>query len=143
LNARLSEKGLKRLAGILGESGERPDPRRWAGRLVELRGEDGTVLSGILERFEGIPAQGAPGGEAYYEAELRYPLERTSKRLNIAPPAGADSEIGFVALHRGIPVCDLAPSANAMLWEARPAPEIAAKLKALGVESLVFSRAIA
>lgn len=110
LNVRLSESGLKRLAEPPGDRASTPDPRPWADRIVEVRAENGTRLNGTLARFEKIPAQNAgTAKEAYYEADVRYASQSVPRSLSVVPAAGTNGAIGFVAMHRGIPVGDLAP----------------------------------
>lgn len=100
-------------------SDEPGDPvERIATRLLSLRDETGRALPGRLVAVRrGEPAENPAisaipptAAEPYHEAEVDYVLPEGTAALTMSPPAGAAAlDIGLVALHRGVPVNDLAP----------------------------------
>jgi hypothetical protein len=108
LNLRLAESAAP--AGLAWSGPAPAEPPPWlAERLPRLSVGGGQALAGRLQFLGRVEAEaGDPARQAYYEADLRYPLAAPASVLAIAPPAAGVS-VGLVALHRGVPVSDLAP----------------------------------
>lgn len=114
LHLRILDKALPELARLAGLDGPDATPERLATRLITLRDERGGALAGRLiapPKAGASSAKGSgsdPAKEAFREAEMDFPLPEHADSLAIEPPAGVDGKaIGLVALHRGVPACDL------------------------------------
>ena len=109
LNLRVLDSALPRLASLAAPREPQPSWERLAGQLARIEDKAGKPLPG---QPAGAPKANPADGSAepFHEADFDYALPEGAATLAIAPPAGvADRDIGLIALHRGVPVGDLAP----------------------------------
>jgi len=104
LNLRLAQNTVPEGLALAGEPPASPPP--WlARRLPQLLAGNSPWPVGRFEFLRKVEN----GQDAYYEASLRYPLDKPLQALTIAPPAAGSPAAGLVVLHRGVPVSDLLP----------------------------------
>lgn len=112
LDLRVLDSALPRLAQLAASQETVPSWERVAPALLTLKDPSGHTLAA---RPTGTPtAHPAENGiPAFHEMGLDYPLPPATRALGLAPIAGAaDHDLGIIALHRGVPVNDLAPLAQ-------------------------------
>ncbi|MGZ8245777.1 hypothetical protein [Methylomagnum sp.] len=104
VNLRLLDKALPALARLAAPDDPASPPEQIASHLLALNDRAGHALPGRLASLRKIAA----GPDPYYEAELEFVPPERAEELTIAPPHGvAGTDIGMIALHRGVPVSDL------------------------------------
>lgn len=112
VNFRLRQSALPRLRELLGL----PDGAAStdiASRLLGLAADGKALPPPRLAGVDAGQAQPSAGiAEPHFEVEARFPLARRPALLSLIPPERAGKDLGFIVLHRGVPVNDLAPLAR-------------------------------
>lgn len=110
VNLRLREIGLPRLRSLLGRADDTP-ASELAGQLLRIAADRQPLPEAkpvSVARVDSSKDRRRTA-EAYYEADLNYPLVRRPRTLHLLPPERAGKDLGLIVLHRGVPVADLAP----------------------------------
>ncbi|SMF97441.1 hypothetical protein SAMN02949497_0470 [Methylomagnum ishizawai] len=112
LDLRVLDSALPHLAQLAAFPNPMPSWERVAPALLMFKDAAGHTLTA---RPTGTPiAHPAENGvPAFHEIGLDYPLPPAARTLGLAPIAGTVAyDLGIIALHRGVPVNDLAPLAQ-------------------------------